>query len=44
MAFAALIWAIQNERRIRLEAEGLLKPKKKKVTQAQRDADIEDAQ
>ena len=44
MAFAALIWAIQNERRLRLEAEGLLKPKKKKVTQAQRDADIEDAQ
>ena len=44
MAFAALIWAIQNERRLRLEAEGRLKPKKKKVTQAQRDADIEDAQ
>lgn len=44
MAFGALIWAIRNERRLRLESEGLLKPKKKKVTQAQRDADIEDAQ
>jgi len=44
MAFGALIWAIRNERRIRLESEGLLKPKKKKVTQAQRDAEIEDAQ
>jgi cytochrome oxidase assembly protein ShyY1 len=44
MAFIALIWAIRNERRIRLESEGLLKPKVKKVTQAQRDADIEDAQ
>lgn len=44
MAFGALIWAIQNERRIRLEAEGRLKPKKKKVTQADRDAEIEDAQ
>lgn len=44
MAFIALIWAIRNERRIRLESEGRIKPKVKKVTQAQRDADIEDAQ
>lgn len=44
MAFIALFWAIRNERRIRLESEGLLKPKPKKMTQAQRDADIEDAQ
>ena len=44
MAFWALIWAIRNERRLRLEAEGVLAPKKKKVTQADRDADIEDAQ
>jgi cytochrome oxidase assembly protein ShyY1 len=44
MAFWALIWAIRNERRLRLEAEGVLQPKKKRVTQADRDADIEDAQ
>jgi cytochrome oxidase assembly protein ShyY1 len=44
MAFAALIWAIRNERRLRLEAEGVLRPKVRKVTQAQRDAEIEDAQ
>ena len=44
MAFIALFWAIRNERRIRLEAEGLIRPKVKKMTQAQRDADIEDAQ
>jgi hypothetical protein len=44
MAFWALIWAIANERRLRLEAQGLLKPKKKRVTQADRDAYIEDAQ
>jgi len=44
MAFWALIWAIRNERRLRLESEGLLKPKKKRVTQADRDASIEDAQ
>lgn len=44
MAFMALIWAIRNERRLRLESEGVLKPKKKRMTQAQRDADIEDAQ
>ncbi len=44
MAFAALIWAIRNERRLRLEAEGRLKPKVRKVTQAERDAEIEDAQ
>lgn len=44
MAFWALIWAIGNERRLRLEAEGVIKPKKKKITQADRDADIEDAQ
>lgn len=44
MAFWALFWAIGNERRLRLEAQGLKKPKKKKITQADRDADIEDAQ
>jgi cytochrome oxidase assembly protein ShyY1 len=44
MAFWALIWAIANERRLRLEAQGLRTPKKRRVTQADRDADIEDAQ
>ena len=44
MAFWALFWAIANERRLRLEAQGLRAPKKKRVTQADRDADIEDAQ
>lgn len=44
MAFAALIWAVNNERRLRLEQAGVLAPKKRKVTQAQIDADIEDAQ
>ena len=44
MAFWALIWAIRNERRLRLEAAGVLEPKKKRLTQADRDADVEDAQ
>lgn len=44
MAFAALIWAIGNERRLRLEAAGLLTPKTKRVTQAQLDAQSEDAE
>jgi cytochrome oxidase assembly protein ShyY1 len=44
MAFWALIWALANERRLRLEAQGLRTPKKRRVTQADRDADIEDAQ
>ncbi len=43
MAFAAFIWAVRNERRLRLEEQGLLQPKTKRKNQAQLDAEIEDA-
>ena len=42
MAIAALIWAIQNDRRVRLEEQGKLAPKEKKLTQADFDAAFED--
>ena len=42
MAFAAFIWAYRNDRRIQLEAKGLLKPKEKRQTQADLDAVFED--
>jgi cytochrome oxidase assembly protein ShyY1 len=43
MAFAALIWAVRNDRRLRLEAQGLLVPQPRKRTQADDDAAFEDA-
>lgn len=43
MAFAAFIWAVRNERRIRLEERGLLQPKIKRKNQAALDAEVEDA-
>ena len=43
MAFIAFFWAYRNDRRVRLEAQGLLEPKTKKPTQADRDAEFEDA-
>ena len=43
MAFAAFIWAVRNERRLRLEAQGIVQPKAKRKNQAQLDAEIEDA-
>lgn len=42
MAFAAFIWAYRNDRRMQLEAKGLLKPKQKRQTQADLDAVFED--
>lgn len=42
MAFAALIWAYLNDRRIRLEELGLLNPKIRKKTLSDLDNDFED--
>jgi cytochrome oxidase assembly protein ShyY1 len=42
MAFAALIWAYRNDRRIRLEEQGLLAPKIRKKTLSDLDNDFED--
>lgn len=42
MAFAALLWAYRNDRRIRLEEQGLLEPKIRKKTLSDLDNDFED--
>lgn len=42
MAFAALIWAYYNDRRIRLEEQGLLVPKIRKKTLSDLDEEFED--
>lgn len=42
MAFAALFWAYRNDRRIRLEEQGLLKPKVRKKTLSDLDNEFED--
>jgi cytochrome oxidase assembly protein ShyY1 len=44
MAFGAFIWAYRNERRLQKEASGEWLPKISKRSQAQIDAEIEDAQ
>ena len=43
MAFFAFFWAYRNEKRIELERQGLLQPKIRRKTQADFDAQIEDA-
>ena len=43
MAFIAFFWAYRNDRRVRLEELGLLKPKSRKLRQSDRDAEFEDA-
>lgn len=43
MAFIALFWAIGNERRIQRELAGEAQPKRKKQSQAEKDAAVEDA-
>ena len=42
MAFAALFWAYRNDRRIRLEEQGLLTPKVRKKTLSDLDNEFED--
>ena len=42
MAFAALFWAYRNDRRIRLEEQGLLVPKVRKKTLSDLDNEFED--
>jgi cytochrome oxidase assembly protein ShyY1 len=42
MAFAALIWAYRNDRRIRLEEQGLLAPKIRRKTLSDLDNEFED--
>lgn len=42
MAFGAFIWAYRNDRRLTLEAKGLIAPKSKRQTQADLDAVFED--
>lgn len=42
MAFGAFIWAYRNDKRIRLEAQGVISSKKKRQTQADLDASFED--
>lgn len=42
MAFAALFWAYRNDRRIRLEEQGLLEPKIRKKTLSDLDNEFED--
>lgn len=42
MAFGAFFWAYRNDKRQQLEAQGLVAPKKKKLTQADLDAKFED--
>lgn len=44
MAFIAFFWALNNEKRLQREARGEKVKSKKRVTQAQLDAEIEDAQ
>lgn len=43
MAFGAFIWAYRNDRRLLAEARGQLTPRPKKIGQADRDAEFEDA-
>jgi cytochrome oxidase assembly protein ShyY1 len=43
MAFIALIWAYQNDRRLQAEAQGLVPKKFRKPRQSDRDAEFEDA-
>ena len=43
MAFIAFFWAYRNDRRLALEAAGLVKPKVKRKTRADLDAEFEDA-
>ena len=42
MAFGALIWAYRNDRRVRLESQGLLVPKIRKKTLSDLDEEFED--
>lgn len=42
MAFGALIWAYRNDRRIRLEEQGLIAPKVRRKTQSDLDNEFED--
>lgn len=42
MAFAALFWAYRNDRRIRLEEQGLIEPKVRKKTLSDLDNEFED--
>jgi cytochrome oxidase assembly protein ShyY1 len=42
MAFGAFIWAYRNDKRVRLEAQGVISSKKKRQTQADLDASFED--
>lgn len=43
MAFIAFFWAYRNDRRVRLEEQGLISPRARKLRQADRDAEFEDA-
>lgn len=43
MAFVAFFWAYRNERRVRLEEQGLITPRPRKTRQADKDAEFEDA-
>lgn len=42
MAFVALIWAYRNDKRVRLEEQGLITPKLKRKTQSDLDNEFED--
>lgn len=42
MAFGAFIWAYRNDKRVRLEAQGVISSKRKRQTQADLDASFED--
>lgn len=43
MAFIAFFWAYRNDRRLRLEEQGVLQPRVRKRRQSDRDAEFEDA-
>jgi cytochrome oxidase assembly protein ShyY1 len=43
MAFIAFFWAYRNDRRLMAEAQGLVPKKQRKIKQADRDAEFEDA-
>ena len=42
MAFGALIWAYRNDKRLRLEEQGLIAPKVRRKTQSDLDNEFED--
>jgi cytochrome oxidase assembly protein ShyY1 len=42
MAFAAFVWAYRNDKRVRLEEQGLIEKRPQKRTQASDDAAFED--